>query len=364
MKITHYRLQCYRLPYHREVVWANATEHAGTYAVLALCDDQGVWGVAEGTLKARWSGVSARSVMAALEDVLLPALQEAPFAGVAGARARLAGIPENRLAKAMIDSALWQIEAQHAQQPLWQYLGARTPEVSLTWALTRQAPTQMANEAERMCARYGFKTLKVKGGQGLETDLAALAAIRQAVGEAVYLYVDANSAYPTQEALSYVQALHAAGVGVAEDPVPIQPDADFTQLQARSPLPILVDRRCASVDDARALIACGAKALSTKPGRIGVSEARDIGTLCAGAGVQVAVGLYAESALGTLVSLQYAASVPWAQRLVSAELTFYLELQAQVTDDLPQIIDGHIRLPDTTHLAAAIDWARVARFAI
>ena len=52
------------------------------------------------------------------------------------------------------------------------------------------------------------------------------------------------------------------------------------------------------------------------------------------------------------------------QRLVSAELTFYLELQAQVTDDLPQIIDGHIRLPDNTHLAAAIDWARVARFAI
>ena len=38
----------------------------------------------------------------------------------------------------------------------------------LTWAVTRQAPAAMAAEAETVCSRYGFRTLKVKGGQRLD----------------------------------------------------------------------------------------------------------------------------------------------------------------------------------------------------
>ena len=47
--------------------------------------------------------------------------------------------------------------------------------------------------------------------------------------------------------------------------------------QSEGGLPILVDRNCTSLEDARRFLDRGAVALSTKPGRIGISEARQIG---------------------------------------------------------------------------------------
>lgn len=118
MKLTAWSLHFYELPYAREVVWANAVESSGLYALLSLTDESGAQGVAEGTIKATWSGVSPRSLKAALEDFLIPKVLGVECEGAAGVMKRLEGVPENRLAKAMIDNAAWQIEACRAGQPL------------------------------------------------------------------------------------------------------------------------------------------------------------------------------------------------------------------------------------------------------
>ena len=157
MKIQSWSLSFYELPYQREVVWANAVESAGLYALLRLTDVDGIEGVAEGTIKATWTGVSPRSLAAAFEDFLMPRVVGVECDGVSGLMKRLEGVPENRLAKAMIDNAAWQIEACRAGQPLWQLWGG-TPSVELTWAITRQPPSVMAAEAADVCARYGFGT--------------------------------------------------------------------------------------------------------------------------------------------------------------------------------------------------------------
>ena len=60
MKIKSWSLHFYELPYEREVVWANAVESAGLYALLRLTDADGIEGVAEGTIKATWTGVWPR----------------------------------------------------------------------------------------------------------------------------------------------------------------------------------------------------------------------------------------------------------------------------------------------------------------
>ncbi|MBL8381966.1 MAG: hypothetical protein JNM90_02750, partial [Burkholderiales bacterium] len=300
--LARWSLDFYTLPYAREITWANAVERAGTYALLTVVDADGVAGVAEGTIKPTWSGVSPASLKAAFEDFLMPRLARVDPGAPAAVAGALAGIPENRLAKGMLDNAAWTLHAARAGVPLWRLWGGR-PEVELAWAVTRQAPATMAAEAAEMCARHGFRTLKVKGGQGVATDLAALREIRAAVGDGVTLYVDANSAYPRDEAPAYVRAIADAGAVVAEDPCPLAPDERFAALQRGAAVPILVDRACVAVDDARAFIDHGGVALSTKPGRIGLSEARAISALAAARGAKVAVGLYAESALGTLVSL-------------------------------------------------------------
>jgi L-alanine-DL-glutamate epimerase-like enolase superfamily enzyme len=255
----------------------------------------------------------------------------------------------------MIESACWTLRAAAAGKPLWQLWDAgRSREVA--WTVTRQRPAQMAAEAAEACARHGFRALKVKGGQGVEVDLRALAEIRAAVGDAVEMYVDANGAYARADAIDYVQALAASGVTVAEDPCSLQPDAGFEALQKASPIPILVDRGCASKEDAALFLERGAQALSTKPGRVGLAETRAIAAMALQRGARTAVGLYAESALGTLINLQQPGPM-------AAEQTFFLTMTEQVTSVVPEIRSGRIELPEEPDSAKLVDWGRVEALA-
>src|SRR5688572_23202937 len=202
MKLARWSLHFYRLPYGREVVWSNAVENAGLFALLRLESDEGIAGIAEGTIKHTWSGVSPRSLRSALEDVILPLLEGVDLMDERAVASAYARIPENRLAKGLVDNACWTMRAAAAAVPLWKRFDA-PQSVEVCWTVTRDRPQRMAQESAQYCERYGFRTLKVKGGQGVQTDLEALAAIRAAVGARVELYVDANSAYARGEALDY-----------------------------------------------------------------------------------------------------------------------------------------------------------------
>jgi len=363
MKISRWSLHFYTLPYEREIVWINAVEHEGVFALLLLETDSGARGIAEGTVKATWSGVSPRSLRAALEDFVMPRLLTVDVGDADAVRIALAGIPENRLAKGMADTACWGLRAMAADQPLWKHLGGNA-EVDIAWALTRQSPQAMAAEAAEMRGKYGFRTFKVRGGQGAEVDVAALREVRAAIGPEVALYIDANSTYPGTEALSYVRAVARAGALAVEDPCHLQPDQGFEALQAEGGLPVMIDRNCVSSDDARRFLERGAAAFAIKPGRVGISETRQIAQLSARRGAKVAVGLYGESELGSLISLQLAAAVPAPQRLLAAELGFYLCMTEQVITKPLQLQDGRITLPETADPAALVDWERVKRLAL
>ena len=280
MRIAEWSLHFCRLAYSRPVKWFNSIEDGAVLALLRVVADDGAVGVAEAPLRPTWSGVSPRSLAAVLEDLLLPAVQEIDAGDAAAVSRQLARFPESFLAKMLIDNACWTLRAAAAGKPLWQLLGGQA-SVEVSWCVTRQPPEAMAREAAEIVAAHGFRALKIKGGQGIETDVAALRQIRAAVGDAIDFYVDANSAYPRAEAADYVRVIAAEGARVAEDPCPLQPDRQFAELIGNSAIPVLVDSSCASLKDAAQYLERGAKALSVKPGRIGISEARRIAELAA-----------------------------------------------------------------------------------
>lgn len=356
MKLADWSLHFYRLPYAREVLWSNARENSGLFAALKLVSAEGVAGVAEGTIKDTWSGVSPRSLQAALEDVVFPLIKNVHLEDREAVSAALARVPENRLAKALVDNACWTMRAAAAGRPLWQLLDGK-PQVEVCWTVTRAKPAVMAAEAERYCSRHGFRTLKVKGGQGLQTDLQALFEIRAAVGSEVALTVDANGTCARAEALGYVRRIAEAGATVAEDPSPLAPDAEFEALQRACGIPILIDGSCTSARDAALYLARGARAVSLKPGRIGLSESLAIRKLVEAKKQHTAVGIYAESVLGTLVSLQLAGSMP-------AEQSFFLVMKDQIVSTVPKIRGGRIQLPDEPDLQSLVDWDAVKRYAL
>ncbi len=359
MKLAHWSLHIYRLPYVQQVTWVYAAEDAGDYALLTLVSDNGLTGIAEGVIKPARTGYSARSLAAALETVLLPQLKNLGLEDDEAVSRALGRVPENRLGKAMVDNACWTLRAAAAQKPLWQLLGGRR-EVDLAYMVTRQPPAKMAAEAGKACARHGFRTLKIQGGQGRETDLRTLAEVRAAVGPDVSLYVDANGSYARAEAADYVRALADAGVMVAEDPCALAPDAGFESLQRASPIPILVDLSCTSAKDAELYAGRGVQALAAKPARIGLTEARAIDAVAAKCGARTALAVYYESALGTAISLSLAGALASARPMPCSH-SFFLLLGAQVTKELPQIRNGKLQLPDEPELGKLVDWAAVKR---
>ncbi|MGZ3285606.1 MAG: mandelate racemase/muconate lactonizing enzyme family protein [Xanthobacteraceae bacterium] len=360
MRLAQHALHCYRLRYERPVRWSDIVEEAAPFVLLRLQSDTGFAGVAEITVKPTWCGVTARSLVAGIEEMFLPVLRTVELDDPAMVRAALDRIPENQAAKTLIDNACWDLHAARHGRPLWRLWGG-TRQVALSWALTRQAPRAMAEEAATMVGRHGFRTLKVKGGQGLDVDIAGMREIRSAVGERVRLYVDANGAYPAPAALDYSRAMADAGAVMVEDPCALVPDAGFRKLQQDCPVPLLVDFGCTSLRDAALFLDQGARALSVKPGRFGLSSARAMEQLARQCGCGLVVGLMGESALGTFAALQFAAALP--QPVLPAELSWFLAMTEQVTTTTPEIVDGAVELPDVASLESLIDWGALQRLA-
>lgn len=360
MRLTDWSLHAYRLPYARPVRWSDVVEDAAQFVLLRLVSDSGHAGVAEVTVKPTWSGVSLRVLVAAIEDLFVPILQRADLDDVEALRALLDGVPENHAAKALVDNALWDLHAAVAGEPLWRQWQGRE-RVAVSWAVTRQAPVAMADEAASMVARYGFSALKVKGGQGFDVDVAGMREIRAAVGDAVRLFVDANGAYSREDALRYVRAMADAGATVVEDPSVLLPDRQFQALQQAVTTPVLVDFGCTSRRDAALFIERGARALSLKPGRFGLSDTRAMRDLAHAAGCTTVVGLFGESALGTIAALQLAATLP--PQALPAEVTWYLAMTEQITARPLDIRDGTIVLPREPGCAALVDWQALDRLA-
>ena len=346
MKLAEWSLHFYRLPYRRAVTWAYAAESESDYALLKLVADNGAVGIAEAVVKPTRTGYSPRSLAAALEDVLFPRLANVDLGDEAAVHRAFAWVDGNLAGRALVENACWALRGVRG-----------SANVPVTWIVTRQTPAQMAAEAADMCARHGFRSLKLKGGQGVETDLRVIAEVRTAVGSGIELSMDANRAYPAAGIESYVRAIADAGVRVVEDPCELAPDSAFEHLQRASAIPLLVDFANTSRQDASLFLDRGARALMIKPGRIGISEAREIDSLCAARGASVSLGMWYESALGAALMLRVAAMLK--SRVILPAECFFPMLAEQVTSPL-KIEKGVVRLP----AEPSVDWDAVKRFEI
>lgn len=68
------------------------------------------------------------------------------------------------------------------------------------------SPAEAAELASKYC-KQGFKTLKLKVGKNLETDIKVLQAIRVAHPDCLFI-LDANEGYKPMEAIEVLEKLH------------------------------------------------------------------------------------------------------------------------------------------------------------
>jgi L-alanine-DL-glutamate epimerase-like enolase superfamily enzyme len=217
VRITGYRVLSTSIDRGRRIGDVNGVYPTTLSAVsiLLVDTDDGVTGVAAGgtTLIERvWpaiEGEDPRSVTALYDRMLAHAFKT----GHAGQVFATIGA---------LDTALWDIKAKAADEPLWRLLGGRDRRVpgyasGLDFGLTDdELFTLYAAFAER-----GFTAAKLKGGLNLDDDLRRFGIIRDALAVAhPVLMLDANECWNPKQAVRYLRRLEeSVDLAWIEEPV-------------------------------------------------------------------------------------------------------------------------------------------------
>lgn len=224
--------------------------HAVTTVVVELRDPRfpGLVGLGEG-YPDRFYGETV-DTMAAILPFLLAAVEgfEPSAAGVRAASDRLQGaIRWNGGAKCAVDTAMHDLAGKVAGLPVHRLLGLSTDIPPTDFTLGLDEPAVVAERARRA---GNFPALKIKCGG--PADLATLEAVRSVYDRP--LRVDANTGWTPEIARQLLPALVDLGVELIEQPFPAGRLDWLRDLQAGSPLPIVADESCVTIDDLDALV--------------------------------------------------------------------------------------------------------------
>ncbi|MDX2159535.1 MAG: mandelate racemase/muconate lactonizing enzyme family protein [Hyphomicrobiaceae bacterium] len=115
-----------------------------------------------------------------------------------------------------VDTALVDLAARRAGQPVWRFLGGASGRIPVyASGLNPTAPEAMARQRRD----EGHRAFKLKIGFGRERDVTNLAAVRSEVGGNARLMVDANQAWSLEQALEMLPALAVFGLDWLEEPI-------------------------------------------------------------------------------------------------------------------------------------------------
>jgi mandelate racemase len=210
--------------------------------LIDLATEQGITGR---SYLAPYRGAAASALLPVLRD-LGAALRGQPAAPVTAFEASrgwfaVAGYQGLALsAVAGLDMALWDALAQRAGLSLTALAGGTPGPVPAynSNGLGLIPPGAAGDEALELIAEGGFTALKVRVGRpAAADDVAAVRAVRTAVGDDVTLVVDYNQGLTLGEALTRCRALDAEGLDWIEEP---QRDDDHARLAREVTTPIML----------------------------------------------------------------------------------------------------------------------------
>jgi L-alanine-DL-glutamate epimerase-like enolase superfamily enzyme len=157
------------------------------------------------------------------------------------------------LALAAIDTALWDLRCRRTRLPLHLAAGGASDKVRMYtteggW-LHLSTDALVADAAAAKSA--GFGGCKIKVGRPIAEDVARLAVVREAVGDAFEIFTDANQAFTVDEAIRRARHYEAANIGWLEEPLPADDIDGHTRLSASTSTPIAVGESLYSVSHFR-----------------------------------------------------------------------------------------------------------------
>lgn len=323
------------------------------FIVVGAECDKGMTGWGEARECTHITGETLTGILEAINAHLGPAVTGLEPGDLDHAHQRMnTAMMNNTAAKSAIDMALHDLAGQLAGLPVSRLLGGgpRGP-IETSKAVSIGTTEAMITQA-REYVMAGFKTLKLKTGLDEPAELAAIAAIRQAVGPDINLKLDANQSWSLHQATRFLAAVERHGIQMVEQPLPAWDFAGHAELRRRTPIPVMLDEGVHGSRDAQRAIETGAADMVNikliKTG--GLAPARNLTAICEAAGIDCQIGTL-DTSIGSAAAAHLVHACP---AIRYAEINGPTRLARDLATGL-QVQDGHVILQEGSGLGIQID---------
>jgi len=282
-------------------------------------------------LTERQMGTKAASTLCGLEMGLLDAIGKAEGCQVCALLSPPGFVPRTKVAVNAV-------------------IGARATEAAIAAALD--------------AISKGFHCIKLKAGWGVSAgeEVERIGAVRDAIGPAAHLRLDANEAWNLEEAISVLSECVPYDIQYIEQPLQAHDLAGMHALREAIPIPLAVDEALHGLESARLVLDSeAADILVIKPQLAGGLRAgQQIIEAATERGVGCVITGALEAGVGLAAALHLAAASP-AVTLECGLATLPLLGDDLLIDNLA-VRDGFLAVPQGAGLGVALDWEALDKY--
>ena len=353
VKITDVDVYYYDLPLLEPFKFSIAEMKDALNVLVRLHTNQGIVGWGEASPFPALTGDTQATSIAAATDIAELVKGQDALNYVKIINAIHSFIPHNPCIKAAFDMALFDILGKVADLPLYKLLGGAKNSFETDLTISLHTPEETAIRGLD-AVKKGFRTIKAKVGVSMESDVARIKALREAVGPKISIRIDANQAWSVPEAIKTLDRLTEYNIQLIEQPVSASDLDGLKRVRNSVKIPVMADEALFSPADALKIIKSeAADYLNIKLMKAGgILPSLKIAHLGEAAGLRCMVGCMNESNLSISAGAHLHAS---QSNIIFADLdtSFFLKVDPVIGGII--INNGIVTLPEQSGIGAEVD---------
>lgn len=360
MKIERVELHHLQMPLVHAFETSTGRQHLRPFILVAL-HGGGLtgWGECVAEEGPWYSSETVGTAWHIMRDFLIPELLGQSIQSPADVVSHFAPVRGHAMARAGIESAVWDLLAQDQGISLAQMIGSVRDRVPVGVSVGIEPTVAKVVEQVNQFVKEGYARVKLKIKPGFDIELVR--AVREKYPN-LPLQVDANSAYTLDQADVFRQ-LDQFNLLLIEQPLHHDDIVEHAKLQSMVRTPICLDESVHSAEHAGwALSIKACKVMNIKVGRVGgLTAALQIHDMCAEHGVPVWCGGMLETNVGRAVNVALAGRPNFTlPGDISASSRYYHEDIAEPNFVLND--DSTISVPSLPGLGVQIIPERISKY--